>query len=325
MTQPDDDLRTLLRGAVSDVHPDEGLEAIRARTSGGHPPGKDWLPIALAAAVAVVLVMSTTVWLPRVLSEETSADPDRPEASSTLPDPNHDLNVPVLYVGATADGPRLFTEYHEVHHTAETPVQVAVSEAMTGRPHDPDYRNYLRTLGVDVEATEGMGQITLDLSSSLDRPRGMSAETAQLVVQSLVWTAEQASYIKKPVRFTVHGQPVARVLGEDASAPIEQGDSNAVLAPVSIESPDQDAHVPTSFRVQGWASVVEGDVVWELVRDGEVVQHGFTTAEQCCHLAPFSFSVEAEPGTYTLLVHDTDESDGEGVGISRDSKAITVE
>ena len=34
---------------------------------------------------------------------------------------------------------------------------------------------------------------------------------------------------------------------------------------------------------------------------------------------------EATPGEYTLVVHDTDESDGEGVGTSQDTKDITVE
>ena len=33
----------------------------------------------------------------------------------------------------------------------------------------------------------------------------------------------------------------------------------------------------------------------------------------------------APPGDYTLVVHDTDESDGEGLGTSQDTKDITVE
>ena len=42
-------------------------------------------------------------------------------------------------------------------------------------------------------------------------------------------------------------------------------------------------------------------------------------------LAPYSFTVTAAPGDYTLVVHDTDESDGEGIGTSQDTKDITVQ
>ena len=66
-------------------------------------------------------------------------------------------------------------------------------------------------------------------------------------------------------------------------------------------------------------------MVWELKRGDAVVRNGFTTAQECCTLAPYSFTVTAPPGDYTLVVHDTDESDGEGVGTSQDTKDITVE
>jgi hypothetical protein len=55
------------------------------------------------------------------------------------------------------------------------------------------------------------------------------------------------------------------------------------------------------------------------------VRNGFTTAQECCTLSPYSFDVTAPPGDYTLVVHDTDESGGEGIGISQDTKDITVE
>jgi hypothetical protein len=55
------------------------------------------------------------------------------------------------------------------------------------------------------------------------------------------------------------------------------------------------------------------------------VRHGFTTARECCTQSPYSFTVTAPPGDYTLVVHDTDESDGEGVGTSEDTKRVKVE
>jgi len=41
-------------------------------------------------------------------------------------------------------------------------------------------------------------------------------------------------------------------------------------------------------------------------------------------IADLGAEVTAAPGDYTLVVHDTDESDGEGVGTSQDTKRITV-
>ncbi|MCW2828738.1 MAG: hypothetical protein JWQ67_2354, partial [Marmoricola sp.] len=54
-------------------------------------------------------------------------------------------------------------------------------------------------------------------------------------------------------------------------------------------------------------------------------RHGFATATECCTLSPFTFTVNAPPGDYTLVAHDTDPSNGEGVGLSQDTKRITVE
>ena len=92
-----------------------------------------------------------------------------------------------------------------------------------------------------------------------------------------------------------------------------------------IESPAQGATVPTTFTVTGRAATFEANVVWELKRGDATVRNGFTTAQECCTLTPYSFTVNAPPGDYTLVVHDTDESDGEGIGTSQDTKDITVQ
>jgi hypothetical protein len=56
-----------------------------------------------------------------------------------------------------------------------------------------------------------------------------------------------------------------------------------------------------------------------------VVKQGFTTAEECCTLSPYSFEVTAPPGSYTLVVHDEDASGGaEGAGQVEDTKRIVV-
>jgi hypothetical protein len=331
MTHPtnDEQLRSLMHDAVSDVEPGSGLEAISARTARRRTRDATsrWLPLTVAAATAVALVIGGTVWIARETSQTNQASgpsgPGQPAVDAGPPE--RDLNVPVLYVGSTAAGPRLFTEYHEVHGTTDTPLQAAVSEALTGTPEDPDYRNDLRALGVTARATEDDDAILIDLSDQLVRPAGMGGETAQMVLQSLVWTADQAASTTKPVRFIVDGQPATQELGLDTSAPVAQAGADSVMATVSIDYPVQDAVLPSVFEVRGRAATFEANVVWELKQGGHVVKHGFTTATECCTLSPYSFTVSVDPGHYTLVVHDTNEATGEGVGTSEDTKDVTVQ
>jgi hypothetical protein len=97
-----------------------------------------------------------------------------------------------------------------------------------------------------------------------------------------------------------------------------------VLAQVWITSPDQGAVVQSGFKVEGLAAAFEANVQWELKQGDKVVKSGFTTARECCKMAPYSFTVKAPAGEYTLVVHDADASGGEGPGPYQDTKDVTV-
>jgi spore germination protein GerM len=329
MTTPPNDeseLRMLLDDAVSDVHPEGGTDEIRARAR--RPSAGRWLPLTVAAAVATVVVIGGAAWLAQRQPEQTTAarTPSAPPSQQASAEPRaRAAAVPVYYVGDTAAGPRLFAETHRVTETTEPDLQVAVQESLTGSPLDPDYVSSFRELGVTAIASTNDGTVTIDLSEPVNRPRGMNAESARMALQSLVWTADAAASATGPVRFTVAGAPAARVLGIDTSAPVERAGADSVLSTVSISSPTEGATVPTRFEVTGQAATFEANVVWELKRGDNVVRNGFTTAQECCTLAPYAFTVTAPPGDYTLVVHDTDESDGEGIGTSQDTKDLTVE
>ena len=81
-----------------------------------------------------------------------------------------------------------------------------------------------------------------------------------------------------------------------------------------------------TVTVTGIAAVYEATVTWELLVGGDAVAaSGFATAEECCTFSPYEFELELEGGsTYTLVVHDNDES-GEGRAVNRDTKDIVVE
>ncbi len=336
--EPDSDLRRLLDAAVSDVHPEGGPDEIRALAR--RPSGRRWVPVSLAAAAATAVVIGGGAWLaqqrpaepPPAAGPAPAGEPSTPTDPDNATDPGAEapaeartVETTVYFVGDTAAGQRLFPERRRIDDATGTDLQAAVTEVLSARPEDPDYTSPLADLGATATATVSEGAVTIDLAAPLPRPSGMDEEQATQALQSLVWTADTAASVAGPVTFTVGGAPAGEVLGLDASSPVERAGEDSVMAPVLVDTPGQGATVPTTFTVTGRAATFEANVVWELVADGEVVRDGFTTAEECCTLAPYSFEVEAPPGEYTLVVHDTDESDGEGIGTSQDTKDITVE
>src|SRR5205085_642511 len=145
------------------------------------------------------------------------------------------------------------------------------------------------------------------------RPAGMSADEAGLAIQQLVYSLNAVvGATNLPVQFSVDGKPVTKLLGQDVGLKVLPDEE--ALATVQITNLTDGQIVKAgSLTVKGVAATFEANVVWELLLGGDaVVDQGHTTAAECCKLAPYSFTIEnLEPGTYTLVVHDSDES-GEG-------------
>ena len=322
----DSDLRRLIDEAVSDVHPQGGTEEIRARAR--RPSAARWVPLTLAAAVATVVVIAGSAWLGRGGDAPPAAQPggtDDPAVTETEPDPGRTVEAQVYYVGSTPAGPRLFAETHRVEGATSSDLDVAVQESLGAPALDPDYAVFSPVEDLVVRTSPSPAVITVDLSAPLPRPAEMDADEAQMTLQAVVWTAHATTGSEAPVRFTVGDQATPEVLGVDTTQPLQRVGADSALATVSVSTPAQGATVPTTFEVSGQAATFEANVVWELMQGDKVVRNGFTTAAECCTLAPYEFSVTAAPGEYTLVVHDTDESDGEGIGTSEDTKQVTVQ
>lgn len=299
-------------------------EAVASR----EPRTGRWIPLTLAAALATAAVIGGAAWLSgRQEATPPAATPGGQGngSGSGNPDADGQTDVAVYYVGSTAVGPRLFREQHTVSSVSGDDLAAAVAEAAGSAPIDPDYSRFTGDTGLEATATRDGDQVTVDFSKEVPRPDGMNKSQATAALQSLVWTAGAGSS-PVPVLFTVAGNPATKVLGLKTSDPIEPMGADDILATVSISSPVQGETLPSGkFTVKGEAATFEANVVWELKQGDVVVKSGFTTAGECCTLSPYSFEVKAPPGSYTLYVHDTDESDGEGVGTSEDTKDLTVE
>lgn len=345
----DDELRRLLEDAVSDIEPRDSLSSIHARTKVRSMSSKrSWLlgagaaVVATAATVMAVAVLADGGWTddpgvadPAAVTNGVTSQGASP-TSTEQPGPSESAPagttaVPVYYVGDTPHGPRLYREFHRV--STSEPARTAVEEAVSD-PTDPDYRSpwpsgtQVGEVGYDGDVvTVGLqppdpGGEGTDLRR---RPDGMAQDEAEVAVQQLVYTVQAAlQQGRPPVQFLIDGERTDLLLGVPVAEPLAQDAAEDVLAQVWIIGPAEGDKVTAPFEVEGLAAAFEATVAWEL-RDGDrVVQDGFTTARECCTMAPYSFEVSAPPGEYTLVVQNTDPSAGEGPGVSEDTKQVTV-
>jgi hypothetical protein len=321
----DDQVRELLDSAVADVEPRDGLAVIRSRTAAARRRrGWAWgVGGALAAVAAAAVAVA-------VLGGASPRDTPVSPAGSTDGDVAHETGrmLPVWFVGDTGVGPRLFEEVHL--GTGDT---AALRLAVRGSSFDPDYRSPWPA-GTSVDSVQaGRDAVTVHLLGDADltaRPASMSAAEARIAVQQLVRTAQAApGRSGLPVDFEVASRPVKRLLGVDVSRPVAATPGDEVLSPVSISSPAEMKGrsldpLSSPLTVTGHAAAFEANVQWELMQGDTVVEHGFTTARECCTLAPYSFTLTAPPGSYTLVVHEEDASGGEGTPSTMDTKDITI-
>jgi hypothetical protein len=322
MTSPtsDHDIRALLDDAVADVEPRRGLDDITARTGRGRRSRIWGTAGAVVATAAVIASVSLVGRLPGTTGTggDDGAGPAREGGAAPS-------SVTVYFVGETAAGPRLF---HERRQFGGRPDALAwsLSNVVEGNALDPDYTS-LWPQGTSVRSAKRTGPVLeVDLSGPVvSRPASMSLPAANVAVQQVVRTAQDVSGTRLPVRFLHDGQPTASLLGTSTAEPVARSGDDMTLAPVFISSPEDGSFVTSPFTVKGEAAAFEANVQWELKQGDTVVRRGFTTAQECCTLSPYSFRVSAPPGTYTLVVHDEDVSGGEGTPASRDTKLVRVQ
>lgn len=330
MNDHDDDLRRALHGAVSDVHPHDALDDILARTTPRRH--RSWLPVTLAAAAAVALVVGG-VGAAGLLDRQpaTPAPAAHGEQQGTgqtgqTAPAGRSVTLPVYYLGDTAVGKRLFREYRSVDDATGSDLDIAIEQALSDTALDPDYHSGFPSGTHVLDTAVSGGQVVVDLHGRVvERPEGISRADAEMAINAIVFTADAVTQTSAGVSFRVDGQPTDTLLGVPVGNLVGRADADSVESPIWIIDPVEAATVKNGFKVNGLAATFEGNVVWELKQGSTVVRHGFTTAQECCTMSPYSFTVDAPSGRYTLVVHDTDESGGEGPGVTSDTKDILIQ
>lgn len=347
----DDQLRRLLSDAVSDIEPEDRIEQLRARVHPSPrvvPMSRPRFWYAGVGIVATATVIGVIAYLTSVIGDKsnhvgpaTSGDgTSLPTMIATDPAATHSSkgsgprvqNVSVYYLGHGPRGDVLYRQSTEVPSDAK-PLVAAVSNLMAD-PFDPDYRLGW-TPGWLTSAELRQGVIAVELGTvPTKRPAGMSARTANEVVQSAVYTLQAAARSQAPLLFLRSGRPVASVLGVPTVQPVGPGLVTDVLSLMNIDRPAVDGLRSDRGRlvVSGTNNGPEGNVVIRLVRKSAsgkktvLTQH--TTASGTGgldRLYPWRIVLDTShlrPGTYTLVASNDDLS-GQG-HVAIDSRVVVL-
>ena len=164
----------------------------------------------------------------------------------------------------------------------------------------------------------GDAAITVRLSSG-------TRDATPLAAEQLVWTVQAALGSALPVRFVLADGGADVAPGHAASTSFTRpSDPMAVLdqvAPIWVDEPARGSVVKAGapLTVKGVASTFEATVEWELLRGGEGVDHGVTTASRGAP-ARGTYTFPTKPltaGDYVLRVFESSAQDGSTVAEQR--------
>lgn len=251
---------------------------------------------------------------------------EEPTPAPTASETAEPVAVPAYFVVDTRAGLRLAREWHEV---TGDPVAGAVAAMIAGAT-DPDYATTwdpgTEVLGIDVDDDV----VTVDLSEEA-RTADVGSEGAALMVQQLVYTVAGADTAAGhgsdvQVMLTVEGEPAGELWGTLMwDAPVAPVDPLDVRVLVQIDQPTEGAEVGSPVTVTGDAAAFEANVPWRVLDDaGNETAAGFTMTTEGQTFAPYSFTLDLDPGTYTVEISEDDPSDGAGGTPMTDTRTITV-
>ncbi len=291
----------------------------RTTTGSGHTSRGPRRQARLSAVVlgAVVLGLVGGCTSPGGPAPSPSPTTEEPTAG-----PGETITVPAYYAIDTRAGLRLARELTEVQ--TEDPVTAAVDRMIAG-PTDPDYSTTWNSATVVLGISRQGEAIAVNLSEDA-RTANVGSEGAALMIQQLVYTVTDASEEDVPVQLLIEGAPAGELWGAVAwDEPISRAEPLDVRMLVQIDTPGEGAEVSSPVTVSGEAAAFEANVPWTVLdADGAEVQSGNTLTSEGQTFAPYSFTVELEPGTYSIVITEDDPSDGAGGTPMSDSKTVTV-
>lgn len=232
------------------------------------------------------------------------------------------VTTAVYFMAETRTGPRLVREMREVVDT--DPAAAAVKLMIEG-PTDPDYFSPWNTAAVVRGIATSAGAVEVNLSPDA-RTANIGSAGAALMIQQLVYTVTDATDPSAAVTLLIDGEPAGELWGAVSwDEPVTREAEEDVRQLVQVDYPIEGATVDSPVNVEGDAAVFEANLPWRILdEDGAPVEVGFTMTEEGQRFAPFSFSVDLEPGRYIVEITEDDPSGGEGGEPMSDTRTITV-
>jgi len=283
---------------------------------------------ALATVTAVVVGVASCVppTNPQPTAPPGAGSPTGPGPTSAAPAGT----VPVYYLGETGNRIVLYREFHAAavgEDNLSAWIAAAVTDMLTGRPADPDYRTgwpasaRVREVRIDGDVA------VVDLAGAASNSVG--SEAAEQTVQQLVWTvtavgADRGTQLRG-VRLQLDGADVTELWGHVAvSGVLTRASAVQTQAPVWLISPQEGATVGRAVRVHLDGAVFEATAQLR-VRDsrGATVHEQFVTLSNGAPARGEAFvDLELVPGQYTVEAFFFSPQDGSVQGM--DDHAITV-
>ncbi len=244
-----------------------------------------------------------------------------PPTTNVQPPTTTAVTVPVYYLGPVGAGSnrlRLFREFVPARVTAPATAEgralAALRLAMGAPPKGASYSSAWS--GVTPES------VALDADAITVRLSAGTSSADALATEQLGWTVQAALGKALPVRFELADGGTEVSPGHPVSSPFTRPtDPVAVLdqvAPIWVDEPARGSAVEAGSRlvVKGVASTFEANVEWELLRDGQTVDNGFTTASEAAPARGayrFTTKKPLEAGTYVVRVFESSAKDGSTV------------
>jgi hypothetical protein len=323
-------LREALHERGEQISPTPALPGILHRAARTRAPRRRWLPMGVAALASAGLVTAGVLVFgpsqgpdrPPVASEPTSEPVDEPGQEPVTVEPGTVVPMAIPYVSDFQGGTLVSGEF-EVQSNGDVGVDAVRTLMDAGErerfwnwwsmvnwdPSDPRVEVNSVLVGEDVITVDFSGQVVTDCPDTAS----CIAPDAEMAMQQLVYTLHSALRTDLPVLVTVDGEAADQAFGKPLDNPVTPDPS--VAPAIRIESPEQQATVGSPVVVTGESTSFEGTLQWAAMRDGEVVDEGFTMGGSMGEFAPFELRVKLEPGSYTIAVWE-DNAAGESEGLA---------
>ena len=303
--------------------------AIIAVAIAQNKPGTANHPAATAAASSSPPAASVPVVPPATPAVST---PPASSAPSTYP-------VWVYYVDKRKDPQQLLFRERAIWPSSpqHTFVKDAVDAMLATPAQDPEYTSYWPA-GTTLLSANIVNSTTAVVNLSSEASGGPANEAA-ISAQQLLYTIIAAAPKIDSLQLQIAGVPVTSLwgtpLGGTASAPPASASATGpgtvtalpawqVWGHVWITQPAENATVASSVLIAGEATVFEGTVHWQILRNGGLMKQGSVNATAGApERGTWSVTVDGlTPGPYTVRAYEVSAKDGSIT--FEDDKAFTV-